>query len=154
MKPVKIFAALLLLVPTAAFAGHGKAGLWRVTATTDMAMAGMTQPKAQSHVSQMCMSQAEVDDDSPPHIDPASTGCKTRITGKTPSSLTAEMTCGGALKGMGNLQIVYRGDEHYAGTYSFRGAVEGNKSTITTSFKGDWLKADCGSVRPYKLRTQ
>lgn len=154
MKPVNLFAVLLLLSPTAAFAGHGKAGLWRVTATTDMAMAGVTPPKAQSHVSRMCMSQAEVDDDAPPHIDPASTGCQTRVTAKTPSALTAEMVCSGALKGKGNLQIVYRGDEHYAGTYSFKGTVEGNASTITTSFKGDWMKADCGKIKPYKLRTQ
>ena len=146
--------AAFILAPSAAFAGHGKAGLWNITATTDMAMTGMKMPGAQSHISQMCMSQEEVDTDAPPHIDQMATGCTTHVTSATSSSMTAKMVCSGNLKGDGHMQIVYRSAEHYAGTYSFKGAVEGNPSTMTTSFKGDWVKADCGDVRAYKLRTQ
>jgi len=137
-----------------ALAAHGKAGLWRIRSTTAMEMKGVAPSGAHSHTSHMCMSQAEVDADTPPHIDQTATGCQTHVTSATPSALTADLVCDGSLKGQGHMQIVYRGDAHYAGTYSFHGAVEGNDSTMTTSFKGDWLKADCGRVKPYKLRTQ
>jgi len=149
-----ICAATLLVLGGPALAAHGKAGLWRMTSTTDMAMKGMAMPGAQSHTSLMCMSQEEVDADTPPHIDQTATGCETHVTSMTPSALNADLVCKGSLKGDGHMQIVYRGAEHYAGTYSFKGAVEGNQSTMTTSFKGDWLKADCGDIKPYKLRTQ
>jgi hypothetical protein len=64
------------------------------------------------------------------------------------------MVCNGEMKGTGRMQIAYSGPEHYAGTYSFKGAVHGHDMSTTSSFKGDWVKADCGNVKPYKLRTQ
>lgn len=155
-----IFAVML---PGAAVAGHGKAGLWNVSSTTQMHMsmppgmetAGkpMAMP-ATSHTTRMCMSQEEVDSSSPPHVDEASTGCITKLLSATTSAMTAAMTCNGRLKGTGRMQISYAGAEHYRGSYSFTGQVEGNPTTMTTRFKGDWLKADCGSIKPYKLRTQ
>ena len=149
----------------AALAGHGKAGLWNVTSTTEMNMtmppqvaAQMksmhSQAPAQTHTSQMCMSQEEVDSGSAPHIDPAATGCVTKVTSATASGMTAAMTCNGRLKGTGQMRISYRGAEHYSGTYDFKGTVEGNATTMDTHFKGDWVKADCGAIKPYKLRTQ
>ena len=147
----------------AALAGHGKAGLWNITSTTDMNMtmppqvaAQMKNRKmpAQTHTSQMCMSQEEVDSGSAPHIDPAATGCVTKVTSATASGMTAAMTCNGRLKGTGQMRISYRGAEHYSGTYDFKGTVEGNATTMDTHFKGEWVKADCGTIKPYKLRTQ
>ena len=147
----------------AALAGHGKAGLWNVTSTTDMNMVmppqvaaqmkGMRMPP-QSHTSQMCMSQEEVDSGDAPHIDQAATGCVTKVTSATASDMTAAMTCNGRLKGTGQMRISYSGTEHYTGTYDFKGTVEGNATTMNTHFKGDWVKADCGAIKPYKLRTQ
>lgn len=148
---------LTVVLPGAALADHGKAGLWNVTSTTDMAMA--TKPGAQAmkmptaHSVHMCMSQAEVDSDTPPHIDQNNTGCETRILSQTPASMAAETTCNGSLKGTGHMQVSYSGAEHYKGTYDFKGSVEGNPTEMSTSFSGDWIKADCGSVRPYELRT-
>lgn len=155
---MKTAAATLCAVALLAAAGpalaHGKAGLWRVRSTTDMTMKGVTPAGAQSRTTHMCMSQEEVDTDTPPHIDQTATGCESHVTSVTPSSLNVTTVCDGSLKGKGHMQIVYRTPEHYAGTYSFTGAVEGNQSSMTTSFRGDWLKADCGDVKPYKLRTQ
>ena len=169
MTPRQISAvvvAALVLTPVAAFAGHGKAGLWNTSSTTNMALAmppdiaakmkamGMAMPKPQTFNSQMCMSQAEVDSSRPPHIDQGATGCTTKVTSTTASSMTAQMTCNGRMKGSGTMKISYRGNEHYEGSYDFKGTVEGNPTNMSTAFKGDWVKADCGSVKPYALRTQ
>jgi hypothetical protein len=157
---------LLLLASGPAFAGHGKAGLWRVSSTTDLKitlppavesrMKTMGHsPNVQSHTTQMCMSQAEVDSDRPPHIDPSGTGCDTHIISQTAWSMKAKMVCDGRMKGTGELQITYaRDNAHYSGRYSFQGSVEGNPARMATSFRGDWVKADCGAVKPYALRTQ
>lgn len=161
--PSLLVSAALVLAPGAALAKHGKVGLWNVSTTTDLAMAmppeamgqmkGMKMP-ATTHTSQMCMSAEEVNSDAPPHIDANATGCDTRILSHTGSSMTAEMTCNGSMKGKGHMQISYSGEEHYSGSYNFQGTVEGNAANMTSSFRGDWVKADCGGVRPYKLRTQ
>jgi hypothetical protein len=149
---------VLLMAPGVALAGHGKVGLWRVTSSTKLSMA--TSPEAakaapaSSHTTHMCMSQEEVESDAPPHIDSPATGCDTRLTGHTATGMTAELICNGGMKGKGHMQIAYDGAEHYTGSYSFKGTVEGNPANLDTSFKGDWIKADCGKVRPYKLRTQ
>ncbi|HVV28319.1 MAG TPA: DUF3617 domain-containing protein [Rhizomicrobium sp.] len=159
-------AGALVLAPVAAWAAHGKAGLWNVTSTTNMQMnmppeamaqmrsMGMKMPNARSYTSQMCMSQAEVDSDKPPHIDQNATGCETKVLSQTPTSMTVETTCNGRMKGVGHTSISYRGAEHYQGTYDFKGTVEGNPTNMSTSFKGDWVKTDCGDVKPYSLRTQ
>lgn len=165
MRRIAIASVLLALaVPGAAWAGHGKAGLWNISSTTNMAMTlppevqaqmkqmGMTAPTSHTVTSQMCMSQADVDSDEPPQIDRQATGCVTKILSATPAAMKAEMTCNGKMKGTGQIQVAYQGNEHYTGSYSFKGAVEGNPTSTTTSFKGDWIKADCGAVKPYKLR--
>jgi Protein of unknown function (DUF3617) len=163
-KVIGMAAAMLVLAPNAAFAGHGKAGLWTVTSTTDMAMAmppevaaqmkqaGMTMPKPAPITSRMCMSQSDVDSDKPPQMDPNASGCDTKLIKASASAIEAQMTCSGKMKGTGHMQIAYSAPEHYSGSYSFKGTVEGNPTSMSTSFKGDWVKADCGAVKPYKLR--
>ncbi len=154
-------SATLLLTPGAALASHGKAGLWNVSTTMNMpnmqippeAMAqmkkaGVAMPTAHTFMSQICMTQAEVDSDKPPPMK-NDTGCTTRILNKSASSMTAEMVCTGEMKGTGQMQISYSGAEHYAGSYNFRGNMNGRPMDTSSSFKGDWVKADCGTVKPY-----
>lgn len=147
-----------------ALAGQGKAGLWNVTSTTSMAMTMPPEVAAQmkgmnmamptrTHTSQMCMSQAEVDSGAPPHIDQQATGCVTKVTSASAAGMTAVMTCTGRLKGTGQVKVSYSGAEHYTGSYSFKGTAEGAPTTMNTTFKGDWVKADCGAIKPYSLRT-
>jgi hypothetical protein len=155
-------AAALIAAP--AWAKHGKAGLWNVTSTTDVglpaktvaAMKKLGEPiaAAQPVTVPMCMSQAEVDADTPPHLDRAATGCVMKVVTQTPAVLKASMLCKGAMKGTGGIEVSYRGAEHYAGTYNFKGTLNGRPTDVTTRFKGDWVKADCGKVQPYRLRTQ
>jgi hypothetical protein len=159
---LSMLALALIAVP--AMAKQGKVGLWNVTSSTDVTLppqvaaalkkAGQSLPAARPMTVQMCMSQAEVDSSEPPHLDSKATGCVTKTTRQTASEMTATMTCNGDMKGSGSIQISYSGNEHYAGSYSFKGTSFGSPANITTRFKGDWVKADCGSVKPYSLRTQ
>jgi hypothetical protein len=154
---------LVLLAPGAALAGHGKAGLWNVS--TSMTMPDMPQmpPEAAAMMKQqglkmpmggepvttrICMSQAEVDADTPPRTGDREMHCDTHMISKTPSSMTAETVCGGKMQGTGHLQVSYSGTEHYSGSYSFKGTMDGRPQEMTSSFKGDWVKADCGAVKP------
>jgi len=153
--------AALSLMPGAALAAHGKAGLWNVSTTMNMsnvaippeAMAqmkkmGVKMPTARSFVSQTCMTQAEVDSDKPPPMR-NDNGCTTRVVNQTASSMTAQMVCTGEMKGTGRMQISYSGKEHYSGSYDFKGNMNGQPMDMSSSFKGDWVKADCGTVKPY-----
>jgi len=156
--------ALTVLAAAPAFAKQGKAGLWNVTSTTEIALppetvaamkkAGQSLPAAQPVTVQMCMSQAEVDSDRPPHPDPAATGCDTKVVKRTANAMTASMVCKGNMKGTGTIQVTYDGNERYSGFYSFKGSTGGRATDVTTRFRGQWVKADCGNVKPYSLRTQ
>ena len=158
---VGLSAVALLLAPGTAFAAHGKAGLWNVSTTMGMAnvqvppeaMArmkamGLNMPMGQTFTSQICMTQAEVDADAPPPVSRKESGCTTKVTSQTASSMAAQMVCNGDMKGTGQMQISYSGAEHYAGSYSFKGSMNGHPADMSSSFKGDWVKADCGAVKP------
>jgi hypothetical protein len=150
-----------IFVAAPALANHGKVGLWNVTSSTDvvlpaklkaqMKQAGMaSMPGAQPITVQMCMSKAEVESNAPPHIDSGASGCTTRIVSQTADAMRATTVCKGRMNGTGSIEVSYKGAEHYSGSYSFTGTP----MTMKTSFKGDWVKADCGKVQPYRLRTQ
>jgi hypothetical protein len=162
---IGLSAVALLLAPGTAFAAHGKAGLWNVSTTMSMAnvqippeaMArmkamGMQMPMGQTFTSQICMTQADVDADAPPPMSRNESGCASKVTSQTASSMTAEMICNGDMKGTGQMQIRYSGAEHYAGSYSFKGSMNGRPADMSSSFKGNWVKADCGTVKPYTAK--
>jgi len=153
--------ALLLLSTGAALAGHGKVGLWNISTSVNMAMAvppevmaemkkaGMRMPPAQTINTQMCMTKAEVESDKPPQIGNNDPGCDTHILRQTASSMAADTICSGKLRGVGHIEVAYGSAEHYTGSYSFKGSVQGRPDNLSTSFRGDWVKADCGAVKPY-----
>jgi hypothetical protein len=97
----------------------------------------------------MCMTQAEVESDKPPQMGKNDTGCETHVLRQTASSMATDTVCNGQMKGTGHMEVAYTGAEHYAGSYAFKGSIEGHPSNLATAYKGDWLKADCGSVKPY-----
>ena len=156
--------AALLLSPGMALAGHGKAGLWNVSTTMNMAMQmppeamaqmkkmGVTMPSARTFASQICMTQAEVDSDKLPPMGKCDSGCTSHIVSQTGYSMAAQTVCNGEMKGTGQMQISYSGAEHYTGSYSFKGNMSGQPMDTSSSFKGDWEKADCGAVKPYSAK--
>jgi hypothetical protein len=161
---VGLSAAALSLVPGAALAGHGKAGLWNITtsiggmpsvqlppeAMARMKAMGMKMPSGgQSFSSQICMTQAEVDSDKLPPVGKNDMGCTSHVTSQTANSMSAETVCTGDMKGTGRMQISYSGAEHYSGSYSFKGMIHDRSMETNSTFKGDWIKADCGAVKPF-----
>ncbi len=155
--------AVLLLPAAPALANHGKVGLWNVTSSVaitlppelaaEMKKSGTVMPTKPVTV-QMCMSREEVESNAPPHIDSGATGCVTKLVSQSASAMRANVVCSGQLKGSGSIAVAYQGAEHYSGSYNFKGTSYGSSTNMTTTFKGDWVKADCGKVKPYKLRTQ
>src|SRR5579872_1695637 len=78
-----LIAASLILVPAAALAAHGRAGLWTVTSSMEMSNMPQMPPEAmammkqrcmqmpgmgQPMTTQICMTQEQVNADKPPAI--------------------------------------------------------------------------------------
>jgi hypothetical protein len=160
---IGLSVAALMLAPGAALAAHGKAGLWNITtsiggmpnvqlppeALAKMKEMGVKMPSARSFASQICMTQAEVDSDKLPPVGKNDMGCTSHLTSQTANSMSAETVCNGEMKGTGRMQISYSGAEHYTGSYGFKGVIHDNAMETTSTFKGDWVKADCGAVKPF-----
>ena len=161
-----LIVAAIILMPAAALAAHGKPGLWNISSTMEMgsmpqmppeAMAmmkqrGMKMPGmgSQPIVTQICMTQEQVNGDKPP-MNNRQENCTTKLLNQTSTSMTSEVTCHGRMEGVGRAQMSWRGNEHYEGTYSFRGTMEGRPQQISTHYTGDFVKADCGAVKPAKV---
>ncbi|HEX4635740.1 MAG TPA: DUF3617 domain-containing protein [Rhizomicrobium sp.] len=159
-------AAALILLPAAAFAGHGKAGLWNVTTSMQMASMPQMSPEAmammkargmkmpgmgQPMTSQMCMTQEQVNGDVPPAMRDRGENCSTKLLSQTATSMKSEVTCHGRMEGAGHAEVTWRGNEHYEGTYSFKGTMEGRPQDISTRYSADFVKSDCGAVKPAKV---
>jgi hypothetical protein len=161
-----LIAAAIILLPAAALAGHGKAGLWNITSSMEMAnmpqmppgamammkargmkMPGMGQPMT----SQICMTQEQVNGDMPSAMRNHEENCSAKVLSQSASSMKSEVTCHGRMEGVGHAEMSWRGNEHYEGTYNFKGSMEGHPQNISTRYSGDFVKADCGAVKPAKV---
>ena len=154
--------AMALVLPEAAFASHGKAGLWEATTTIDANMPaippealaqmkahGIKPPSGQGHsfTTQFCMSQADVDSDKPPAM--KDNLCKVTNMKTAAQSYSADLVCSGDLQGTSHFMVSYDTPEHYKGQSEFSGTAGGQPMHNVTKFEGHWLKADCGAVKPY-----
>jgi hypothetical protein len=159
-----LIAATIVLAPAAALAAHGRPGLWNISSTMEaanmpqmppeaMAMMksrGMKMPGTQPITSQICMTQEQVNGDKPP-MSNREQSCTTKLLNQTSTSMTSEVTCHGKMEGVGRAEMSWRGNEHYEGTYSFKGSMEGRPQQISTRYTGDFVKSDCGAVKPAKV---
>jgi hypothetical protein len=152
----------LILAPLAAYAAHGRAGLWTVTSTMEMPNMPQLPPQAlemmkargmpvpgQPFTTQMCMTQEQVNADKPPAINDGNVSCDTKVLSASPSAMHTQVVCKGRVNGTGDMQISWRGTDHYEGTYSFQGTADGRPQNMTTHYTGDFVKTDCGAVKPY-----
>lgn len=158
-----LLATILVLVPAMAYAAHGKAGLWTVTSTMDLPNMPPVPPNVQAmmkarhvaipnsgqpFVTQMCMTEEEVNADKPPPINNGNEHCDTKVLNQSPAIMEAEITCHGRVDGVGHVKVNWSSNEHYEGMYNFKGAMQGHPQDMITHFSGDFVKSDCGSVRP------
>lgn len=155
--------AALFLAPAAAFAAHGKAGLWNITSTMEMPNMPAIPPQTmemmkargipmpgQPFTTQMCMTQEMVNADKPPATHNSDVSCDTKVLSSSPSAMHTQVTCKGRVNGTGDMQMSWRGTDHYESTYSFQGTSEGGRpQNMVQHATGDFVKADCGSVKSY-----
>ena len=161
-----LIASALLLAPVAAFAGHGKPGLWNITSTMQMANAPQMPPEAMAMMksrgikmpgmgepmtSQICMTPEQVNGDLPPAMHNQDMNCTGKVLSQTSSSMKSEVTCHGRMEGVGHAEMNWRGNEHYDVTYNFKGTMGGRPQEISPRYSGDFVKADCGAVKPAKV---
>jgi hypothetical protein len=160
--------AAIVLAPATALAAHGRPGLWTISSTMQMANMPKLPPETlammKAHgikmhgmdgspmVSQMCMTLEQVNADKMPAMNDHQESCTSKVLNQTSSSVTAETTCHGRMDGVGRTQMSWRGNEHYEGTYSFKGSMEGRPQEMSTRYTGDFVKADCGAVKPYTAK--
>lgn len=154
--------AALVLAAVPAIAGHGKAGLWGVTVTMNMAgMPDMSKlpPEAQAAMRahgvtmggghtmtvQHCMTQAEVDANKPPPMRNQK-DCKMTNIKAGGQTFSADMVCTGEMNANGHFDIAYDSPEHYTGKVSFTGTQDGHPINSTTTMEGRWVSADCKGV--------
>jgi len=155
--------ALAVILPTAALAApHGKPGLWNYTSIVQMPDMPKLPPQVvemmkrrgvpamgDAVTSQMCMTQEQARMTVPPQLKNAGMNCTARLVSQTANSAVTETVCHGRMEGTGRSQMSWRGDTHYDGTYSFKGSMGGRAQSMASKFSGDWVKADCGAVKPF-----
>jgi hypothetical protein len=150
--------AISLFAVNAAWAGHGKVGLWQIT--TRMNMSGMPQippeqmakmkamgirvPVNNTFTTEHCMTAEEVAMSKPPEMPRhGSQECKMQNMKAEGQSISADMICTGEANGSGHFSMTYDSPEHYSGQMSMNIAVHGRPMASTTSFEGRWVAAVC-----------
>jgi hypothetical protein len=150
--------SLVVLTSGAAWAGHGKVGLWQIT--TKMDMSGMPQippeqmakmkamgihlPVNNTFTTEHCMTAEEVAMSTPPDMSRhGKQECKMQNLKTNGQSMSADMVCTGEANGSGHFSVIYDSPEHYSGKMAMNVAVHGQAMASTTSFEGQWISAAC-----------
>jgi hypothetical protein len=164
--------AAAVLVPLGAVAmPHGRPGLWTITSTMKMANMPQIPPEAlammkqrgmkipgmggEPIVSQICMTPQDVAEGAAAAQRMQSEhgiNCTPHVLSETGASVSTEITCHGEMEGVGHSNVSWRGDSRYEGDYSFKGVMHGHANDISTHFVGEFVKADCGAVKPFHAK--
>jgi hypothetical protein len=134
-KRAALIAAAIFLAPAAAFAAHGKVGLWSSTTT-----ANIPGLPPQKQTSTYCMTQAEVNSNEPVNRNPDCTYSNVRSDGRT---FSADMVCKGQLNATGHLTTTYDSDTHYTASVT----INTGDTSLTNAVEGKWVKADCAGAQ-------
>ena len=157
-----LFAAMLLLFANPVFAA-GKAGLWAITTTYQFGMpfvppALVSLSRAQNvkppvtgkpFIHHMCMTPYEADGRQALHLNNRDFDCDTRVISARGGRMVLESVCHGPLEGVGRSQILWQGNQHFEGSYDFKGKFRGDPAWMKSSFSADWQGDDCRGVPPF-----
>jgi hypothetical protein len=164
---VFVFAvpALVVVSPWRAFAGGAKPGLWEITSKMAMGAALPKLPPEQlaalkqlgvevptsgagPFVVRQCMTREQAGARALPMPAQAKDGCTSSEPVVNGSTITANLTCQGEMKGTGTLSVNWDGDSSYSGVFRMTGTTRGTPVDIENEFRGRWLTDDCGDVKP------
>ncbi|HEX3809943.1 MAG TPA: DUF3617 domain-containing protein [Rhizomicrobium sp.] len=140
-------------------AGHGRAGLWTITTRVNMPdmpkmspeqmaqmkAAGVNMSGSNTFVAQHCVSAQEAAMDRPP-VGQSQHGCSMNNYKFVHGKMSADMTCTGDNQATGHLDVTYDSDKHYSGAVRMTAMQDGKPLSMTNTFEGKWVSADCGSV--------
>ena len=150
------------LLSSSAFAA-GKEGLWQITSTYQFGMRyvppalvalsraqGLKPPTSgQPFIHHMCMTRYEAENRQPLHFNSYDLDCTNRVVSFRGTRMVLESLCYGPLQGVGRYDIEWRGNDHFDGTYEFKGRFRGDPTRMSSTFSADWQGDDCRGVRPY-----
>ena len=158
-----VTGAAALALSTAAWAGHGKVGLWDVSVTVKMSgmdtsklnpkaiaqlkAMGMLGDKGMTVNDQHCMTAAEVAS----NLFNPKTGqehdCKAVNQKMNGRSVSSDLVCSGQTNATGHMDFIFDSDTHYSGHMTMKGTRNGRPTNEDLTFEGHWVKADCGGVK-------
>ena len=99
---------------------------------------------------EICLTPEQVKQDRFPELRDETTGCSAKNLRRSGDRLDGDLACDGWLQGKGRVQISLIDAQRYTGQTAFQGSSqEGIPLSLTGSLNGQWLAADCGSVKPY-----
>lgn len=162
VSSVLVLGLALLLLTSQAFAA-GKAGLWTVSTTWQFGMRyvppalvalsrsqGLKPPVTGAPFTHhFCMTRYEADGRQPLHLNSYELDCVNRVVSFKGQRMEMESICHGPVEGVARMQILWRGDTHFEGTYDFKGRFRGDPSRMSSSFSADWQDENCRGVRPF-----
>lgn len=152
-------AAALAVTP--ALAAHGKVGLWKITVSMQNPAMGQISSSDQAQMRAMgiqmqnahtvtvdhCMTQDEVNSDQLSAASARQQGCELENLKTAGHTFSGDMVCKGQMKGRGHMTVTYDSPEHYSGKMQFSGTAHGQPVSMTNTYDGRWVKADCGGVK-------
>lgn len=159
--PSAAFALAALAVSAEAFAGPGKAGLWEVTTSLNFGVGGFQISSEQAaqmrqfglevpgiskpYVARQCITPEQAAQDALPKPQAGNSGCELRNLRHEGALWNADIACSGELQGNGRLSARFDSDEHFSGTWSFRGTSTQVPTEIDMSnpYSGRWLGETC-----------
>jgi hypothetical protein len=159
-------AGLMLVAGAAQAAPQLKPGLWTITTTARMANMPQMPPEVmammkahgmssmpgqgQPITTQICLTGKEKTSaaDIAAQLNETQAKCTPRVVNQTANSASTEIVCHGMMEGTGHATTSWQGDTHYQGDYSFKGTMHGMAQDMQSQYVGNWVKADCGAVKP------
>ena len=150
---------MALSAPIAAWASHGKPGLWEIKVQTDMGpMQGMPDmskmpPEVRARIEAMhktgmtvrhCMTAAEVASDRPNLSH--NQNCKAINVKATGQTFSADLVCTGKMIGSGHVRTTFDSPGHYTSVVNMTGTVSGHSVNNAMKIDARWVSPNCGSV--------
>lgn len=147
-----------------------RAGLWQITTSSDLlklvphipasqrqqieALAkeyGVDMPQINNGaaISQLCVTPEMAQQTILPHTYQEQTGCVSQTATRNGNHYKATFSCNGAdLKGQGMAEGSLTSDQSFSGQTQFSGHLQGSPVNERAEFTGQWVNADCGTVKP------
>jgi hypothetical protein len=162
-------AAAMIAAPAAA-AHWGKPGLWALTSTMQMKMAGMPamtpalmarmkkmgakfpSMAGQSYDTKMCVTPQDAEKFEAQHYSGADSGCHQTSVTKNGGHIASSVVCDGRMKGQGTSDVMLIDDTHYTTAFTFKGVSHGRPVDMKVNTAAHWLGANCGDVKPFHPR--